>query len=147
MSRLRLSPHFTVEEFDCHNGARVPSSCIPALRSLCVHVLEPLRSEFGAVRVVSGYRERLYNRSIGSTDGSYHVYDLRRRASPSGWGPGGVAADLVPATGRPETWAAWARQHRTSNATLARRNAGGVGRYLRSGFVHLDTGPRRDWEG
>lgn len=147
MTRLRLSPHFTVEEFDTHDGTRVPSSTIPALRSLCVHWLEPMRAEFGPVRVSSGFRHRAYNRAIGSTDGSFHVYDLRRAWSPDALGGGGCAADVVPARGDVAAWGRWAQAWRRRHAPLAARSIGGVGTYPASRFVHLDTGPRRDWRG
>lgn len=146
-TRLRLSPHFTVEEFDTHDGRRVPAKTIPALRSLCVHFLEPLRDEFGPVAVASGYRHRAYNRRIGSTDGSFHVYDLRLGGGTAQLGGGACAADVVPASGDVDAWASWAHTWRRRNATLNRRTLGGVGHYPRSGFVHLDTGPRRDWAG
>jgi hypothetical protein len=147
MTRRRLSDHFVVEEFDCHNGARVPVAALPSLTSLCLHVLEPLRRQYGPIKVTSGFRERAYNRSIGSTDGSFHVYDLRVASGPHLSPGAGVAADVVPARGTPAQWQAWAQAHRLSNPTLRTRGLGGVGRYDRSGFVHLDIGPRRDWVG
>lgn len=147
MTRLRLSKHFTVEEFDCHNGQRVPRNAEAHLRSLCVHVLEPMRDRFGPISVSSGFRPLTYNLAIGSTAGSYHVYERRVVAGPPLTPAAGVAADVVPARGDPRKWVAWAEAHRVANATLRRRAIGGVGVYPRSGFVHVDTGPRRSWAG
>jgi uncharacterized protein YcbK (DUF882 family) len=32
-------------------------------------------------------------------------------------------------------------------AAIAEEHVGGIGTYRRSGFVHVDTGPKRDWQG
>jgi uncharacterized protein YcbK (DUF882 family) len=55
-----------------------------------------------------------------------------------------VAADLRFAKGTPAQWAAEAKRLRTKNL----RGKGGVGRYDRSGFVHVDNrGYKADWSG
>ena len=138
MTRQRLSPHFTVEEFDCHDGRHVPQAAIPALKELCVHMLEPLRKKYGPVRVVSGYRHRAYNASIGGARFSQHIYEDNPRS---------VAADLVFSKGSVAQWARSARWRFATKAVWRKRGRGGSGRYLRSGFIHVDSGPRRDWEG
>jgi hypothetical protein len=117
----QLTPHFNVREFDCHDGRRVPAVAVPALTKLC-RLLEQLRDEFGPAIVLSGYRPRDYNARIGGARFSQHIYELT---------PASVAADLVFATGTPASWARAAGEHR----------AGGVGRYDRSGFVHVDNRP------
>lgn len=124
----RASEHFLISEFDCHNGQKVPRDAYPALRRLCEDVLEPMRAHFGACRVTSGYRPRAYNASIGGASQSEHIYELT---------PSSVAADVSFARGTPASWAEFAR----------RLGVGGVGQYSRSGFVHVDNGPRRDWWG
>lgn len=129
---VQLSPHFNVREFDCHNGAKVPKIAIPALRKLCLTFLEPMRAKFGPAHVLSGYRPRAYNASIGGAKFSQHIYELT---------PSSVAADTMYARGNP---AAWAREARR---IADRRKEGGVGQYNGSGFVHTDNGPRRDWWG
>lgn len=122
------SAHFRISEFDCHRGDKVPKAAYPALKRLCYEVLEPMRDRFGACRVTSGYRPADYNRSIGGASQSQHIYEL---------GPDSVAADVSFARGNPGQWAAYARS----------LGKGGVGQYNRSGFVHVDNGPRRDWWG
>lgn len=136
--RKRLSTHFWLDEFDCHDGTRVPDEAIPALRELCVHVLEPMRAKYGRCTVLSGYRHRAYNARIGGARYSQHIYDL---------GPGSVAADVRFAKGNPTKWARGARWRFNSLQRWKRNRRGGVGRYVRSNFVHVDNGPRRDWEG
>lgn len=90
-----LSPHFRVSEFAQHDGTPVPTRSLPRLRALCRHWLEPLRAEFGAVTVVSGYRDAHHNAAVGGAPHSQHVY--------GSFGPG-VAADVVCARGTPRDW-------------------------------------------
>lgn len=125
----RASEHFSLREFDCKDGTRVPAVAEPAVRLLAVRFLEPLRERFGPAIVHSGYRTRSYNASIGGAQLSQHVYDES---------PQSVAADVSFPSGTPAQWAAAAR---------ALPGVGGVGRYDGSRFVHVDSGPRRDWSG
>ena len=138
MTRKRLSPHFTIEEFDCNDGRHVPEAAIPALKELCIHMLEPLRAKYGPAKVLSGYRHEAYNRAIGGAQFSQHIYDQ---------GPGSVAVDVRFARGSVARWAASARWRFNTKKVWRRRARGGSGRYLRSGFIHVDSGPRRNWEG
>jgi len=137
----RASENFSMREFDCRDKsnvipgvppgglvARVPRAAEPAVRKNCKKFLEPMRRKFGACTVNSGHRRRDYNRAIGGANRSEHIYD----DSPST-----IGTDLKFARGNPREWAAEAR----------RLGAGGVGTYMRSNFVHVDNGPRRDWSG
>lgn len=127
----QLSPNFHVSEFDCRNGQKVPIYMYDDLKALCIKVLEPLRREFGPCVVNSGYRPQAYNASIGGEPNSFHRYELRK-SQP--------AADTRYAKGGPRAWAAKARRLLGS--------AGGVGTYVRSGFIHTDTRIyRSDWSG
>lgn len=71
----RLSPHFSLAEMcvtrtSLHN---VPGPVeIAALTALCVHVLEPIRAQFGPVTVNSAYRSPAVNRAVGSKPTSQH---------------------------------------------------------------------------
>ena len=64
MEDLRLSPHFTLREFEQSATAKkygidntVPSKYVPVLQQLCKEVLEPLRSYVGQPIIISsGYR-------------------------------------------------------------------------------------------
>ena len=139
MSRKKLSPNFTIEEFDCHDGTKVPASAIPALEELCMFVLEPLRKKYGPCKVMSGYRTRAYNAGLpGAARYSQHIYDD---------GPSSVAADLIFARGNPTSWARSARWRFRTVKRWRTRGRGGCGRYIRSGFIHVDNGPYRNWEG
>lgn len=137
-TRKRLSPNFTIEEFDCNDGRRVPESSIPALKELCVHMLEPLRSKYGSCTVLSGYRHDAYNQGVGGAQFSQHVYDQ---------GPSSVAADVRFKKGSVAQWTKSARWRFNTKSVWRKRSRGGSGRYLRSGFIHVDSGPRRNWSG
>lgn len=147
MTRLRLSTNFTIEEFDCHDGTRVPTTAIPGLREWCRDWGEPLRARFGAVRISSGFRTVAYNDSVGGAPSSYHRYDLHRGDRSPGRAVQPVAGDCVPKTGRPEDWAMWA------SATIRRRQhhmgsgRGAAVAYPSQGFIHLDTAATRTWVG
>jgi len=125
----QLTAHFHIREFDCHDGRKVPLIAVPALTRLCRDLLEPLRVTFGPAHVLSGYRPKDYNAKIGGAKFSQHIYELT---------PDSVAADMVFATGNPQAWA----------RAADRLGAGGVGRYDRAGFVHIDNRPdRARWTG
>jgi hypothetical protein len=46
-TRHRLSKHFVVEEFDCHDGTKVSARDYNGLEYLCRQFLEPLRKKYG----------------------------------------------------------------------------------------------------
>ena len=46
------------------------------LRNLCLNVLQPVRNQFGAVIITSGYRPPKLNRIIGGSANSQHQYGL-----------------------------------------------------------------------
>lgn len=71
--------------------------------------------------VTSAYRTQATNRRVGGARSSRHMT--------------GEAIDIKIAGLDSHAIAAVARE----------QGAGGVGRYRRRGFVHIDTGPKRDW--
>ena len=81
MTNLRLTPHFTVAEFERsatavanHIDNTVPSQFIPALEQLCKTILEPLRQHFGEpVIISSGYRSPTLNIKVGGVYASQHT--------------------------------------------------------------------------
>jgi uncharacterized protein YcbK (DUF882 family) len=130
----QLSPNFRATEFYTHDGSAPPILARPAMVKLCKDYLEPMRAKFGTCFVLSGYRHELYNQRIGGARFSQHVYEYNYES---------VAADLRFAKGTPAQWAAYARTLRSK-----RGGKGGVGRYDRSGFVHVDNRSyKADWNG
>lgn len=65
-----LSAHFSRVEFDCHDGTKATPA--PAL----IAALEKLRTAIGRpVVIVSGYRTKAYNASIGGAKDSRHTHN------------------------------------------------------------------------
>ena len=94
-----------------------PSKCVPAgLKA----VLDRVSKTYGPIIVNSTYRSRAKNRSVGGKSKSYHLscraIDFRVHGKTKG-----LMAFL-----------------------RAQKGVGGVKRY-RSGFYHIDNGPRRTW--
>jgi hypothetical protein len=100
-------------------------------------VLQRFRSEMGApVRLTSTYRSPRYNRAVGGVSNSQHV-QFR-------------ALDFICDRGTPRDWMQRLREYRgqTFNHPAIRsfEFRGGIGLYVSSGFVHLDTrGSDADW--
>jgi uncharacterized protein YcbK (DUF882 family) len=139
VTRHQLSEHFTVEEFDCHdaNHTEVPDRYLPELERLCKTFLEPLRHQFGACKVHSGYRTTDWNRIVGGARLSFHVYTDRDPTA-------GVAADVEFARGSVADW----RRRAVRIRRRHRAGKGGIGYYPRGGFVHIDSRDyAADWDG
>lgn len=76
---MKLSPHFDLIEFTRSQVAsRMGFSNEPGthelanLKLLCEFLLEPVRDEFGPIRITSGYRCSMLNQAIGSKSSSQH---------------------------------------------------------------------------
>lgn len=134
---VRLSKNFVLAEFHCCRGhcapEHVPGAALPALRRLVTGVLQPMRDRFGACSVNSAYRNARHNAHVGGEPRSFHQYTLRHRAP---------ATDVSFARGSVDEWAAEARRR-----LRAMGGIGGIGRYHRANFVHVDLGPERRWTG
>jgi uncharacterized protein YcbK (DUF882 family) len=133
-TRHRLSKHFVVEEFDCHDGTRVQKRDHNGLEYLCRQFLEPLRAKYGSVHINSGYRTRAYNARIGGATDSFHIYTAHDGNDQ--------AADITCKNGTPAQWHAFLAGLRARK----RGGRGGLGRY--SSFVHIDIRDyKADWTG
>ena len=71
---MKLTPNFTREEFDCHDGTIVPSEYLPNVIEVAKN-LEVLRAFLKKnIRIVSGYRTKEHNAKIkGSSPVSQHL--------------------------------------------------------------------------
>jgi uncharacterized protein YcbK (DUF882 family) len=133
-TRQRLSKHFIVEEFDCHDGTKVQRRDYNGLKFLCRVYLEPLRAKYGSVTILSGYRTRRHNARVGGASRSYHVYTEHDGNDQ--------AADIRCVRGTPRQW------HATLAALRKRKRGGRGGLGLYRNFVHCDLRDyRADWRG
>lgn len=121
---LRRSPFANMDELELAavpRGSRIhynaPSKCVPAKLKA---VLKEVATKYGPITVNSTYRSPAKNRKIGGKKRSWHLkcaaVDFRVHASTKG---------LL----------SYLRRH---------PNVGGYKRY-KSGFYHIDTGPKRTW--
>ncbi len=132
-----LSPHFSLGEF---RSPRDPVKVVPAkvvsnLTYLCERVLEPLRAsrEGRPLVITSGWRSPLYNIRVGGKILGYH--------------PKGQAADIAAATvaDQLDLMAKASRIEYADPETGKKiRPVGGIGFYPGRGFVHVDTGHRKN---
>jgi uncharacterized protein YcbK (DUF882 family) len=116
----KVSTNFTVNEFACNDG----SDAVFISTELST-VLQKIRSHFGkAVTINSAYRTATYNKKVGGSDYSQHLY--------------GMAADIVVKGVSPAKVADYAE-------TLL-VNKGGIGRY--NTFTHIDVRKTKSrWNG
>ena len=121
-------------EFACHDRSPVRHAR-PGMVKLCRVFLEPMRAKFGTAYVLSaGTGITLYNRAIG---GARHASTSMRTPFES------VAADMRFAKGSPAQWTTEAKKLRAKTG-----GKGGIGRYDRTGFIHLDSrGYAATWSG
>lgn len=125
----QLSPHFHSDEFACKNNERtpVPVAYLHTVEYLSKEILEPMRARFGVCRIHSGYRTEEHNRRVGGARNSFHVYTEHDADD--------VAADVSFRGGSVDEWIDMAE----SIFEAKRNRKGGIGRYHRGNFVHLDT--------
>lgn len=65
---------FSMNEFECHCGCRMPDSARANIVALVEQVLDPARERYGKpVCVNSGYRCARHNAAVGGVVGSQHT--------------------------------------------------------------------------
>ncbi len=76
---MTLSPHFTLAELTRTSRAALAAknaaeaqAYLPALTALCSDILEPIRAQFGPVRINSGFRGPAVNAAVGGSATSQH---------------------------------------------------------------------------
>lgn len=123
---MNLTPNFTRKEFRC-KGNDCCGSSAPISMEL-VEALQQLRDLLGVpLKVKSGFRCLTYNRKIKSEDTSQH--------------PLGNAADIQLPEGMSMEYFVEAAE------MIPAFNEGGIGRYPKKKFVHLDVRKgRARWE-
>lgn len=72
---MKLSNNFTLEELSKTDTGfiNVPNATeADFLRQLCIYVLQPIRDEFGRIKVNSGFRCKAVNDAVGGKSNSQH---------------------------------------------------------------------------
>ena len=128
-----LSTHFSLEEFAASETAAahgidnvVPQALVIQLALLCTSCLEPIRAQFGPLRISSGYRCPALNALVGGVATSEHTL--------------GCAADIVPVIGWTDTLTreavvAWCVANLSAYDQLIDEGAGGAR------WVHVGIAP------
>jgi len=124
---MRLTEHFTKEEFDSKDGAEMPQEVFERIQDLAVD-LELLRTFLGVpIKINSGYRSPSHNDYVGGSPNSQHLK--------------GTAADLN--TGLDSKYVANVLE---GLIRLGLIEQGGIGIY--DTFVHYDQrGTKARWDG
>lgn len=127
---MQLSKHFSEEEFlrsetaklkGINNTWEKPEHKLNAIK-LCNEVLEPLREQFGALKITSGYRNKRLNIAIGGASKSKHLT--------------GEAADIFPIR--------IGVRLQDIYEYLNKHHKGGVA-IRPNRFIHVDIGENRRW--
>lgn len=70
---MKLTEHFNLDEFSCHDGTPVPAELIPTVKALA-EKLEIIRKEIGKpLKILSGYRSPTWNKKVGGAKASTHM--------------------------------------------------------------------------
>lgn len=117
-----VSTNFKVKEFACKDG-----SDAVFISPKLVEILQKVRQYFGKpVTISSAFRSQAYNKTVGGTGNSQHLY--------------GLAADIVVTGVTPAKVAAYVE-------TLL-PDSGGIGIYAKKGFTHIDVRSKKArWNG
>lgn len=82
MERIKLSEHFYLADLIQSNTAaklkireqfNPPVAVINNLSNLCIHILDPVKEQFGRVKIHSGYRCQKLNAHVGGVPNSQHI--------------------------------------------------------------------------
>jgi uncharacterized protein YcbK (DUF882 family) len=121
----KLSEHFSVREFACHDG-----SDKILIDDELVRTLECIRVHLGApIRITSAYRTKAWNTKVGGETNSFHMRGMAADINADGWLP----RDLY-------------RIINTGQVPTVNPGLIGLGLYL--SFVHVDVrGYRGRWTG
>ncbi len=121
---MNVTPHFTAEEWACHDGKAYPAEWVQSrLLPLC-NVLEVLRAAVGgrSVTILSGYRSPAHNAVVGGAFASQHMAGRAADITVEGVAPADVHRTLL---------------HLFDTGKI---EIGGLGIY--DHWVHLDVRPR-----
>ena len=124
---MKLTAHFSKEEFECHDGSEMPLQVFNNVIEVAEN-LEVIRAHFNSpVTINSAYRSPVYNRSVGGAATSQHL--------------SGRAADIVIDGVSPDEVA----DAIEFLIDMGMMKEGGLGRYYT--FTHYDIrGEKARWD-
>jgi len=137
----KLSEHFTL--YELINSSKYPElvewpseEIIEHLRNFCVDILEPIRVQWGRIRVNSGWRNPKLNSRVGGETASIHQIEYRSVYI-------GVAADIVPMEADLLEVYAWTFEELPAikNVILYR-----LPHVTRTPFIHVDNRTTRGYK-
>jgi zinc D-Ala-D-Ala carboxypeptidase len=128
-----LSEHFSLSEFTISQTAErygidntPPAIVIERLTDLCKTILEPARTQLGALRISSGYRCDALNKRVGGSPSSAHVL--------------GYAADVVPLAVSKKTLARWVKTNCRFDQVILEFGAKSM--EGEPSWIHISSDPR-----
>jgi uncharacterized protein YcbK (DUF882 family) len=126
---MQLTKNFSLKEFACHDGSDTPKDVVLRLQKVAIQ-LQVLRDFLEKpININSGYRNEVYNASIGGVKNSQHVLGNASDISVKGLTPEEVKEAL---------------EMLISSGHILQ---GGIGIY--NSFVHYDigyNGKKRRWD-
>ena len=91
---MELTNNFTLSEFDCNEGSKVPKELVPNVLELAKN-LQVLREVLGCpININSAYRTEPYNRDVGGGLRSQHLLAKAADISCSKYPPN-IVHDLI----------------------------------------------------
>lgn len=88
---MKLTEHFQLSEFSCHDGCQVPPDLIPNVQRLAEQ-LEVLRVRVGKpILIVSGFRSAAWNGRVEGAPKSQHLSAKAADIAVTGLSPAAVA--------------------------------------------------------
>lgn len=92
---MQLTKNFSLSEFDCKDGTKVPANLIPNVQKLANN-LQVLRDYLGvAVRITgSGYRTPSHNKKVGGAKNSQHLTASAGDINADGYTPKQLAVKI-----------------------------------------------------
>ncbi len=126
---MKLTKNFSLKEFACHDGSDTPKDVVLRLQKVAIQ-LQVLRDFLEKpININSGYRNEVYNASIGGVKNSQHVLGNASDISVKGLTPEEIKEAL---------------EMLISSGHILQ---GGIGIY--NSFVHYDigyNGKKRRWD-
>ena len=105
---IQITKNFKLNEFFTRSSQGFNEECFLNVINLCTNILQPIRNEFGAIKITSGYRSEAHNKIVGGSKKSQHLF--------------GEAVDIIPLEADIEEVFDWLCFKTIDQAILEERN-------------------------